>query len=50
MFKPEYIIENYLLFGWMDTRKLVYNRFRRLGKSPRMAALMAANLMRITVK
>jgi len=50
MFKPEYIQENYLLFGWQDTRKLVYNRFRRLGKSPRMAMLMASNLMHATVK
>jgi hypothetical protein len=50
MFKPEYIQENYLLFGWMETRKLVHNRFRRLGKSSRMAALMANKLMQATVK
>ena len=50
MFKPEYIMENYLLFGWLETRKLVYNRFRRLGKSPRMARMMAHYLMQATVK
>jgi hypothetical protein len=50
MFKPEYIQDNYNLFGWSGARELLYNQLRRMGKSPRMAMLMACNLMHATVK
>jgi hypothetical protein len=50
MFKPEYIQENYLLFGYAGTLEIVYNRFRKLGKSCTMARIMAHQLMMVTIK
>jgi hypothetical protein len=49
MFKPEYINENYLLFGYSGAVKLVYNRLRRLGKSNRMAHLMSVMIVDATI-
>ncbi len=49
MFKPEYIKDNFALFGFTATQDLLYKRLRRMGKSPHMAAIMAMQLMEITI-
>jgi hypothetical protein len=49
MFKPEYIRDNVALFGLAETIELVAKKFKRMGKTPRMAHTMAYNLVLNTV-
>ena len=45
MFKPEYILDNVAAFGLAETIGLIAKKFKRLGKSKRMADIMAQLLV-----
>jgi hypothetical protein len=49
MFKPEYILDNVALFGLAETIALVAKKFKRMGKTPRIAYIMARELVNNTV-
>ena len=49
MFKPEYILDNVAAFGLAETIALIENKFKRLGKTQRMAYIMARQLVNNTV-
>lgn len=49
MFKPEYILDNVALFGLSETMRMVEKKFKRMGKTPRMAYIMARQLVNNTV-
>lgn len=49
MFAPSMILEDVAVFGLYETIGLVSARFRRLGKSARMADIMARRLVHSVV-
>ena len=49
MFKPEYILDNVRVFGLSETIEIIEKKFKRLGKTPRMAYIMARQLVNNTV-
>ena len=49
MFKPEYILDNVAAFGLAETIEIVEKKFKRMGKSKRMADIMARELVLNTV-
>ena len=49
MFKPEYILDNVAAFGIDETIGLIAKKFQRMGKSKRMARIMAHTLVQNTL-
>ena len=49
MFKPEYIMDDVVAFGVEDTIALISKKLQRMGKTARMARMIARELVINTV-